>query len=307
MSSETALPLDRAFGAEPGQLERLSPLIRRLVAPNPGPLTFTGTCTYVVGHGAVAVVDPGPALPEHIEALLRGLGDERVAQILVTHTHRDHSPAATLLQGATGAPIVGCGPHVTARPPTAAEDAGVRAGNDLDYRPDRPLRHGEVLEGAGFALEAVATPGHTMNHLAFALREENALFSGDHVMAWSTTVIVPPSGSMRAYRASLDLLRERGETIYWPGHGGPVREPRRFLRALSHHRRQRDAAIVARLRSGDATIVAVVAAIYEGLDPRLTRAASLSVLAHLEDMVESGSVVLVGEPGLDARFLLREG
>ena len=304
MSDEPAISFDRTFESESGRLETLSPLVRRIVAPNPGPMTFTGTCTYVVGRGEVAVIDPGPALPEHVDALLRALGGERVAQIVVTHTHRDHSPAARLLQAATGAPIIGCGPHVTARAPTPAEAAAVQTSNDLDHRPDRLLRHGEVLEGAGFTLEAVATPGHTMNHLAFALAGENALFSGDHVMAWSTTVVVPPSGSMRAYRASLELLRARAETVYWPGHGGPVREPQRFLRALLHHRRQRDGAILSCLRAGDETVAVIVAKIYEGLDPRLSRAASLSVLAHLEEMMEAGSVVAYREPGLEASFRL---
>ena len=302
MSEDPALAFDRTSAGTPGRLERLSPLVRRLVAPNPGPMTFTGTCTYVVGQGAVAVIDPGPALPDHVATLLENLGDERVAQIVVTHTHLDHSPAAPLLQQATGAPIIGCGPHVFARQPTAAEAAGVRAANDLDYRPDRILADEEILEGAGFSLEAVATPGHTMNHLAFALAQENALFSGDHVMAWSTTVVIPPSGSMLAYRTSLERLRARGEALYWPGHGGPVREPQRFLRALLHHRRQRDAAIASRLAAGDTTVAAIVARIYEGLDTKLVRAASLSVLAHLEEMEDSGRVIVEGERNLEATF-----
>lgn len=304
MSDEPDIPFDVAFEEPPGPLVRLSPLVRRIVAPNPGPMTFKGTCTYVVGQGAVAVIDPGPEMPEHIESLLRGLGNERVAQILVTHTHRDHSPGARLLQAATGAPIIGCGPHITARAPTEAEAASVQNSNDYDHKPDRVLADGEILEGAGFTLQAVATPGHTMNHLAFALPEEATLFSGDHVMAWSTTVIVPPSGSMGAYRASLDALRGRSETLYWPGHGGPVREPQRFIRALLQHRRQRDVAILSRLRAGDATIVAIVARIYDGLDPRLTRAASLSVQAHLEEMMEHGTVLADGVPSMDAAFRL---
>ncbi|WP_158806787.1 MBL fold metallo-hydrolase [Beijerinckia sp. L45] len=306
MSEDPDVPFDVAFEAPPGTLVRLSPLVRRIVAPNPGPMTFKGTCTYVVGHGAVAVIDPGPELPEHIDALLRGLGTERVAQILVTHTHRDHSPAARLLQAATGAPVIGCGPHITARAPTMAETAAVQRSNDLDYKPDRILADGEIFDGVGFTLQAVATPGHTMNHLAFALPEEATLFSGDHVMAWSTTVIVPPSGSMGAYRASLEGLRGRSETLYWPGHGGPVREPQRFIRALLQHRRQRDVAIFSRLRAGDTTIAAIVARIYEGLDPRLTRAASLSVQAHLEEMIEKGSVIADGPPSLDAAFRLTD-
>ena len=304
--SEPEIPFDIAFEDPSGSLVRLSPLVRRIVAPNPSPMTFKGTCTYVVGHEAVAVIDPGPEMPEHIEALLRGLGDERVAQILVTHTHRDHSPGARLLQAATGAPIIGCGPHITARPPTAAEAAAVQSSNDYDHKPDHVLADGERVGGAGFTLQAVATPGHTMNHLAFALAEEATLFSGDHVMAWSTTVIVPPSGSMHAYRASLEALRGRNETLYWPGHGGPVREPQRFIRALLQHRRQRDVAILSRLRAGDTTIAAIVARIYEGLDPRLSRAASLSVQAHLEEMIEKGVVIVDGAPSLDAAFRLAE-
>jgi glyoxylase-like metal-dependent hydrolase (beta-lactamase superfamily II) len=303
MSDEAeAIPFTKTFDDQPGALTRLSPLVRRLVAPNPGPMTFTGTCTYVVGTGEVAVIDPGPDHPGHIETLLRALGGERIRHILVTHTHLDHSPGARLLKAATGAPIVGCGPHVTARPPTEAEAAGVRSGNDHDHLPDHVLADGETLAGAGFTLAAVATPGHTMNHLAFALAEENALFSGDHVMAWSTTVVVPPSGSMRAYLASLETLRDRRDTLYWPGHGGPVREPQRFVRALVHHRRQRAGAILARLKAGEASIAAIVAALYEGLDARLARAAALSVLAHLEDMVADGAATSDGPPSLGARF-----
>ena len=304
MSEDPDIPFDVAFEAPAGTIVRLSPLVRRLVAPNPGPMTFKGTCTYIVGHGAVTVIDPGPEMPEHIAALLRGLGDERVAQILVTHTHRDHSPGARLLQVATGAPIVGCGPHVTARPPTEAETAAVQTSNDYNHRPDRQLADGDSVAGRGFTLQAVATPGHTMNHLAFALPEEGTLFSGDHVMAWSTTVIVPPSGSMGAYRASLVALLGRSETLYWPGHGGSVREPQRFIRALLQHRRQRDMAIRSRLRTGDTAIAAIVAKIYDKLDPRLTRAAALSVQAHLEEMMTLGMVVCDGPPGLDATFRL---
>lgn len=302
MSEPQDLPLDTAFTGAPDVMERLSPLVRRILAPNPGPMTFKGTCTYVVGHGAVAVIDPGPAIDAHVEALLTALGSERVAQILVTHTHRDHSPAARLLKARTGAPIIGCGPHRTARDPSPEEAATLANANDLDYAPDRILAHGERIAGQGFTLEAVATPGHTMNHLAFAILEEKALFSGDHVMAWSTSVVIPPSGSMRAYLASLDLLRARDDTIYWPGHGGAVREPQRFVRALVQHRRQRELAILAQLRSGAATIEAIVARIYEGLDPRLARPASLSVLAHLEALVERGIVAADRPPSLEARF-----
>ncbi len=288
MTAPGELPLDRSFEAPPGELVRLSPLVRRIVAPNPGPMTFRGTNTYVVGRGEVAVIDPGPDLPDHVDALLAVLDGERVAHIVVTHTHRDHSPAARLLRARTGAPIVGCVPFAPARPPRGGEAAALDASNDVEHAPDRVLADGEVLACAGFTLEAVATPGHTMNHLAFALAGEAALFSGDHVMAWSTTVVAPPTGAMGAYMASLERLRIRRDATYWPGHGGPVRDPQRFVRALAHHRRQREASILARLAAGDTTVAAIVAATYDALDPRLQRAAALSVLAHLEDLCARG-------------------
>jgi glyoxylase-like metal-dependent hydrolase (beta-lactamase superfamily II) len=265
-------------------------------------MTFTGTCTYVVGNGHVAVIDPGPALPNHIDTLLQRLAGERVTRIFVTHTHKDHSPGAALLKAVTGAPIWGCAPHWNARPPSPGEEAGLRMANDLDYAPDHVMNDGDTVDAGEFTLEAVATPGHTMNHLAFAMPEENTLFSGDHVMAWSTSVVIPPSGSMSAYLESLEKLRLRGETIYWPGHGGAVDDPPRFLRGLLQHRRQRAAAILKRLREGDDTIAVLTERLYEGLDPKLKRAASLSVLAHLEDLAARGSVLMDGPPGLDTRF-----
>ena len=298
MSEATAVPLDRDFEQAPGTTIALSPLVRRIVAPNAGPMTFKGTNTYVVGRGDVAVIDPGPAVPGHVEAILAGLPGERVSAILVTHTHADHSPGARLLKARTGAPIIGCAPHQPFRAPRASEASSTA--NDLDHAPDRVLADGECHAGDGFTLEAVATPGHTMNHLAFALPAERVLFSGDHVMAWSTTVVAPPGGSMAAYMASLERLRGRAETVYWPGHGGPLRDPARFVRALHRHRRQREAAILNRLTSGDETITAICRAIYEHLDPRLARPAALSVLAHLEDLEARGMVAATGEPGLEA-------
>ena len=301
-ADDGADPVFDARMPAPGATETLSPLIRRRVAGNAGPFTAGGTCTYVVGRGRVAVIDPGPDDAAHIDALLADLGDERVTDIVVTHSHRDHTPGARLLRARTGAPIVGCGPHRPARPLAPGERALLDAGADRDHRPDRELADGETLSGDGWTLQAVATPGHTMNHLAFALPEENVLFSGDHVMAWSTSVVAPPDGSMRAYMASLDALRARPETIYWPGHGGPVRDPARFVRGLLSHRRQREAAIRARVAAGDTGIRAIVAAIYQGLDPRLAGAAALSVLAHLEDLVERGLVHADGPPRLDAAY-----
>jgi glyoxylase-like metal-dependent hydrolase (beta-lactamase superfamily II) len=272
-----------------GVLARLSPLIRRLIAANPSALTFTGTCTYVVGEGEVAVIDPGPAEDAHVAALLATLAGERIGRIVVTHSHRDHVGAAPMLKAKTGAPIVG--------PPPSLQGS-----HDPSYAPDFALADGERIEGPGYTLEAVATPGHATNHVCYALLQENALFSGDHVMAWSTSVIAPPDGSMGDYLASLEKLRLRGETIYWPGHGGPVREPQRHLRALIHHRRQREAAILARLDAGEATIAEIVAKVYPGLGPALARPASLSTLAHLEDLMARGLVASDGVHAFMARY-----
>lgn len=296
------LVFETDFVGESGESVEVSPLVRRIVAPNPGPFTFKGTCTYVVGRGRVAVLDPGPDAPEHVDAILRAVAGETVSHIVVTHTHRDHSPAARALEAATGAPIVGCGPHRPSREVGLGEGRRLDASGDRDHRPDRELADGDAIEGAGWTLRALATPGHTANHLAFVFPQENALFSGDHVMAWSTTIVAPPDGSMGAYMASLDRLRDRPETVYWPGHGGPVRDPQRFVRALAHHRRQREASILGRIAEGDRTIPTMVPAIYRGLAANLHAAAALSVLAHLEDLVARGVVRTDGAPTLEAEY-----
>jgi glyoxylase-like metal-dependent hydrolase (beta-lactamase superfamily II) len=298
------LVFDTEFPVTSGECVTLSPLVRRVVANNPGPITFTGTCSYIVGRGKVALIDPGPDLPEHVDALLQAVRGETVTHILVSHTHRDHSPAARAIQEATGAPILGCGPHRQARPLALGEVNRLEASTDQDYAPDRQLHEGDTVEGPGWRLEVVETPGHMANHLAFGLPEEKTLFSADHVMAWSTTVIAPPDGSMSAYMASLDKLRGRDEAIYWPGHGGPVRDPQRFIRALAHHRRLRETSILNRLAAGDRTIPALVAAIYQGLKPALVGAAGLSVFAHLEDLVARGVVTTDGPPTLESEYRL---
>ncbi len=298
------LVFDTQSPARPGECKRLSPLVRRIVANNPGPITFTGTCSYIVGHGRVAIIDPGPDQKEHIDALLDAVRGETVTHILVSHTHKDHSPATRAIQAATGAPILGCSTHRAARPLALGEVNSLEASVDLEYAPAHELAEGDVVEGDGWKLVAVETPGHMANHLAFALPEEAALFSADHVMAWSTTVVAPPDGSMSAYMASLEKLRGRDETIYWPGHGGPVREPQRFVRALGHHRRLREASILNRLASGDRTIPDMVRAIYQGLKPALVGAAGLSVFAHLEDLVERGLVTADGPPTLTSQYRL---
>lgn len=293
---------DRRFDVAHGEIVRLTPLVRRLVAPNPGPFTFTGTCTYIVGTGNVCVIDPGPDNAAHLAALLNALDAERVTHILVTHTHRDHSPGARALSAATGAPIWGCGPHLSARELSLGEIDPLDASVDREHMPARHLQDGDVVSGDGWSLRALATPGHTMNHLAFSLAEESALFSGDHVMAWSTSIVAPPDGAMSAYMASLERLKGRDETIFWPGHGGPVMEPARFVRGLLNHRRQREAAILRRVAAGDGTIAAMVPLIYDSLSPALRGAAALSVFAHLEDMVACGIVITDGPPLLDSHY-----
>jgi glyoxylase-like metal-dependent hydrolase (beta-lactamase superfamily II) len=302
-SPDQDIPFDRSVPESDG-VAQVSPRIRRLTAPNPGPFTFTGTCTYIVGHGEVALIDPGPADERHIAAVLAAVRGETVRHIVVTHTHRDHSPAAADIRRATGAPIVGCALYEPARALAIGEINLLDAANDADYAPDIVLGDGETIATPQYTLSAVATPGHTMNHLAFALHEEEALFSGDHVMGWSTSIVAPPDGSMQAYMASLERLLGRSDRILWPGHGGPVNDPQRFVRALFNHRRFREAAILARVEAGDSAIETIVARIYTGLDPRLTTAAALSVFAHMEDLVNRGLVATEGPVTLTAAFRL---
>ncbi len=284
------LTFDRRLEAAAGQVVAVSPLIRRVICGNGGPFTFTGTCTYIVGHGRVAVIDPGPVSPEHLDVLAQALRGETVSHIVVSHTHRDHSPGARALKALTGAPIVGCQSHRAARELALDEINRLDASADQDHAPDAVLNEDDAINGPGWSLSAVETPGHTANHLAFALAEENALFSADHVMAWSTSIVAPPDGSMSAFMFSLEKLKARTEAIYWPGHGGPVREPGRFVRALITHRRMREASILNRLAEGDRLISQIVPAIYENLAVALHGAAALSTFAHLEDLVERGLV-----------------
>jgi glyoxylase-like metal-dependent hydrolase (beta-lactamase superfamily II) len=281
------------------------PGVRRLLANNPSPFTYRGTVSYIVGRGRVAIIDPGPLDEAHIAALLQAVRGETVTHIFVTHTHKDHSPAVPAVKQATGAVVLAEGPHRPARAVHDGEAARAEASNDVEFRPDRALADGEVTSGSGWTMEAVTTPGHTANHMAFALKEKNLLFSGDHVMAWSTPVVAPPDGSMSDYMGSLRKLAVRPESIYLPGHGGAVTAAPRFVRSYILHRQAREAAILRRLGKGEADIPAIVAAIYVGLDPRLTRAAGMSVLAHLEDLVSRGVVVTEHEqPALDCRYRL---
>ncbi len=276
--------------AAPGVSVRLSPLVTRVLAPNPSPFTYTGTQTHLVGEGAIAVIDPGPDDPGHRDALLAAIAGRPVTALVITHHHRDHSPGARPLAAATGAPIVGAAP-------TFVQDDGPRAdaGFDRDYAPERVLAEGDTVAGEGWTLQAIATPGHTSNHLAFALPEENALFSGDHVMGWSTSVVSPPDGDMTAYLASLEKLLGRDEGVYYPGHGDLIDNPRRLVRGLLGHRKQREGQILRLLADGPQAIPAMTVRMYAGLDPRLLPAAERSVLAHLIDLERRGLVARDGE------------
>lgn len=293
------IPFVRQFDFEYGRCDQVSPLIRRVVAENPGPFTFTGTGTYIVGHDEVAVIDPGPPDHRHLEALLEAVKGERVSHVLVTHTHTDHSPLARPFAEATGAPILAARPPALPSLETVAEE-----GDDASFRPDVVLTGGEVVSGPGWTLEAMATPGHASNHMAFALREENALFPGDHVMGWSTTVVTPPDGDMDAYLASLDAVAAQDFATLWPTHGPPVTEVAPFLAAYRAHRLAREAQILARLEAGDRTIGEMVPVLYAAVDRRLWPAASLSVLAHLIRLVRLGRVTSDGPVEMGSSFRL---
>ncbi|PPD42156.1 MAG: MBL fold metallo-hydrolase [Methylocystis sp.] len=281
--------------------QRVSPLVRRILAPNAGPFTYTGTCTYMVGEGDVAIVDPGPADPRHLAAMLAAIHGERLRYVLVTHTHRDHSPASRALKEATDAVVAGCAPYA-APADILVTGPGLDASHDTLHEPDVVLKEGERINLGGATIEALETPGHTANHLCFSLLEEKALFTGDHVMGWSTTVIAPPDGSMTDYMASIERLRARDDVIYWPGHGEPIMDPGRYLRALAHHRRAREAAILQRLDAGDETIAEMVARIYDSVDKRLHGAAAMTVFAHLEDLIARRLVSADGPATLSARY-----
>jgi glyoxylase-like metal-dependent hydrolase (beta-lactamase superfamily II) len=270
-------------------VEMVHPLVRRVLAHNPSPFTHTGTQTHIVGHGDVAVIDPGPDIAEHVANILKATEGERIVAIVCTHTHRDHSPAAKPLAEATGAPVMGCAPIM------ATDGSGLEAGFDHSYAPDRIMVEGDTVSGPAWTLEAVFTPGHTSNHLCFALPEAKALFSGDHVMGWSTSVVIPPDGDMGAYMTSLEKLMPREDAIYFPAHGDPVTKPKQLLRGMLGHRKQREAQILRTLEKAGASIPELVAQMYIGLDPRLEKAAGLNILAHLIDLDRRGLVMSEGE------------
>ncbi len=294
------IPFVRDIVFDYGVPQQVSPLIRRVVANNPGPFTYTGTGVYIVGHGEVAVIDPGPLVAGHVEMLLAALEGESVTHIFVTHGHMDHSPAARPLAALTGAKIYACGEPVK---PTESE-VRMEAGDDLSFRPDVEIDDGDRFEGAGWTIQAVFTPGHTSHHMAYALIEENALFPGDHIMGWSTTVISPPDGDMGDYIASLEKVRDRDFNTLWPTHGPPVREVRPFVEAYIGHRRGRKGQILAQLAKGPSSIKAMVPVMYADVDARLHPAACHSVLAHMVQLVKEGRVACASDPCIDTVYAL---
>lgn len=299
-----ALDFDTKFEPAYGEAVRVVPDVARITVNNPSAFTFHGTNSYLVGRDTLAVIDPGPEDDAHFAALLRAIAGRPVSHIFVSHTHVDHSPLTRRLAEETGATVLAEGPHRPARPLRIGEINPLDASGDTDFVPDVALADDELVEGDGWALRAIHTPGHTANHVSFALEGTGTLFSADHVMAWSTSIVAPPDGAMSDYMASLDRLLQRDDTLFLPGHGGPVTQPAAFMRGLKAHRKMRERAIIERLRGGDRTIPDMVAAIYRDTDPRLHGAAGLSVLAHLEDLVGRGIAAAEGEASIDGVFFL---
>ena len=291
------IPFYRDMTVTYGAVETLSPLVRRVVADNPGPFTFLGTNTYIVGHGEVAVIDPGPDLARHHQAVMAAIAGERMTHILLTHTHSDHAPGALPLRAATGAPVAA---HPRVAPPP--DQGGFAAAPHLDFTPDRALGDGETVSGPGWSLSVVHTPGHTSNHFCYALAEEETLFTGDHVMGWSTSVITPPDGNMADYMASLARCRARGDARYLCGHGPAITDPMPFVDAYVRHRRDREAEILACVGDGMGAIPAIVRRLYTHIPETMHAAAGRSVLAHLEHLVDQGAVRCDGRPRPDSVF-----
>ena len=294
------IPYVREIEFDYGQVRQVSPLIRRVIAKNPGPFTYTGTGTYIIGHGdGVAVIDPGPDMPEHLQAILDAVAHERVSHILVTHHHADHSPLARPLAAATGAVVYGCAVKELPR----EGDVKLEAGYDR-FSPDVSVCDGTTIAGHGWTFEAIPTPGHTSNHICYALNEEDACFTGDHIMGWSTTVVTPPDGNMGDYLASLALIRSRNFTTLWPTHGPPITDVPVFLDAYRDHRLDRERQILAQLEAGETRIRQMVPKMYVGVNPGLYPAASHSVLAHMIELVRSGRVATSGAAGIDSDYRL---
>ncbi|RUY95337.1 MULTISPECIES: MBL fold metallo-hydrolase [unclassified Mesorhizobium] len=297
-----ALKFDTGFDPLYGQGVSVAPDVQRITARNPSPFTFHGTNSYIVGRDTLAVIDPGPDDEAHLRTLLEVIAGRPVSHIFVSHTHRDHSPLAARLKERAGAIVLAEGPHRPARALHIGETNALDASADMAFVPDIALSDGEAVDGDGWSIRTVLTPGHTANHAAFALEGTGILFSADHVMAWATSIVAPPDGAMADYMASLDRLIDREDRLLLPGHGGPVTAPRAFMRGLKTHRKMRERAILERVREGDRTIPDMVRAIYRDTDPRLHGAAGLSVLAHLEDLTARGLVVTDSAPAIDGIF-----
>lgn len=295
---------NKVFEPNHGVAVQVANNILRVTCGNSGPFTYKGTNSFIIGNDTLAVIDPGPIDQSHLDLLLETIGDRPVSHIFVTHTHADHSPLAATLKKQTGALVVGAAPHFAARKLHLGEVNALDAAADRDYVPDQILGDEDAIEGDGWRIEAIETPGHTANHLVFSLSGTGTVFSGDHVMAWSTSIVAPPDGSMSAYMASLDKMLDRNDTLYFPGHGGEIRNPKPFVRGIKAHRKMRERAVMERLKQGDRTVSQMVKEIYRSTDVRLHGAAGLSVFAHLEDLIEQGRVSCDGVPSLTSSYFV---
>ena len=297
----SSIPYRRELEFEYGKVAELSPRIRRVIAHNPSPFTFHGTGTYILGRGKVAVIDPGPALDEHVQAILEATKGEEITHMLVTHTHNDHSPACRLLRQHCDAKVYGYGPHGAGKLEVGVV---VEEGGDMEFAPDVEVRHGDVIEGDDWSAECVYTPGHTSNHICYCLEEEQTLFSGDHIMAWSTSIISPPDGDMKSYMSSLELLLDREDALYWPTHGPSVIETKKHVRAFIEHRRERERQIIEWLGRGVRRIREMVPGMYSDLPEFMYPFAGQSVFASVVYLIEMGQVSYEGELGIEAEFTL---
>ena len=294
------IPYRRELEFDYGSVSQIAPGIRRVIANNPGPFTFHGTGTYILGTGNVAVIDPGPDDEEHIGAILAALDGETISHILVTHTHMDHSPGCRPLQALTGAPTYAYGPHGAGK---LEQGVQVEEGGDMDFAPDHLVKHGDIIQGGDWTVECVYTPGHTSNHMCFALQEQKALFTGDHVMGWSTSIISPPDGDMAAYMQSLELLLERDDAVYWPTHGPSIIDPKTHVRAYIAHRIEREQQILKCIDEGTHSIRDMVPLMYRDTPEFMYPAAARSVLAAMENLLRKNQVVADGgEPSMDSVY-----
>ena len=291
------IPFNRELNFEYGVCQHIAKDIRRIMAPNPSAFTFHGTGTYIIGSGSVAVIDPGPNIPEHVDAILSALSGESISHILVTHTHLDHSPAVEHIKAATGAPSYAFGPHGR-----NLQSDTVEEGADFDFTPDHFVNDGEIIPGEGWTVQGVHTPGHTSNHMCFSFQEENALFCGDHVMGWSTTVVSPPDGNMKSYMDSLKKVADRKEITFYPTHGAPISDPKSFIVALVALRKEREEQIILCLKDGISLIPEMVKRMYVGIDPKLHKAAGRSVLAHMIHLVETNRAKCTGDPTIEKDY-----